>query len=257
MQAGPPSRVRFTLAGWGELPGTDRMLRKLFAAPALLAAASLVAAPAAAAPLPSAPRLPVEVAQGYGPYVSIGWGGGWGWGRGYPHRHHRHRGSTAGDILAGVLILGTIAAAANAAAKANQRPRYPDRSPYPDRRYDPRLDGPRGLDGAADLCLREIERDARAREVTRVERNAGGWLVSGTMADGGLFNCWVGPDGRIDRLEVGGRSRSLTDADRQLDDDAYRTARANAQAEVGAGPQPAYPGGPLPGEDIEPESPET
>lgn len=230
------------------------MFRKTIAAPALLAVASLVTTPAAATELPAAPRLPVETAHSYGPYVSAGWGGGWGWGGGY--RHRRHRGSTAGDILTGVLILGTIAAVANAANKANQRPRYPERYPYPDRR-EYRPDVTDGLDNAADLCVREIERDARTRDVTRVERDAGGWLVSGTMADGGLFNCWIGSDGRIDRVEVGGRSRSLSDIDRQLDEDTYRSARASADLSVEAEARPAYPGGPLPGEDVEEDSPET
>lgn len=226
------------------------MLTRLFAAPALLAAASLAAAPAASAELPVRAPVPVASTSQYGPYVSIGWGGGWGrgWG-GHRGRHHR-RGSTAGDILAGVLILGTIAAVANAAKRGNERRGYPQPYPNPDRRYDRpadwRAEGPQGLEGAADLCLRTVERNARAREVTRVERNADGWLVTGEMADGAGFTCSIGADGRIDRLDVGGRAQDLSVAeDRQYDDERYRTARA----EVEAGPQPAYPGGPLPGDE--------
>ena len=231
------------------------MLTKLLAAPAVLAAVSLTATPAAAVELPVVSHAPVEATSHYGPYVSVGWGGSWGrgWG-GYRGRHHR-RGSTAGDILTGVLILGTIAAVANAAKRSSERRSYPQPYPNPDRRYDYRPDGPQGLEGAADLCLREVERDARAREVTRVERSASGWLVTGEMADGAGFSCSIGADGRIERLEVGGRSQELSVEDDQYDEDRYRSARAEVDA-ADAGPQPAYPGGPLPGEE-EGETPES
>jgi hypothetical protein len=159
-----------------------------------------------------------------------------------------------------VLVLGTIAAVANAAAKAerNRGYPYPDRypaPPYPERRGDYRPEVPRGIEGAADMCLREVERDARAREVTRVERNASGWLVTGEMADGAAFSCSIGADGRIENIEVGGRAR-LGDYEASPADegDAYRSA----EVEADSGAQPAYPGGPLPGEpgedEPEPES---
>ena len=255
MQAGPPSRVGFSRSlGGADRLGIVSMPSKFLAAPAVLAAAALAATPAAAAELPVASYAPVEATSHYGPYVSAGWG--WGWGRGHRGRHHR-RGSTAGDILTGVLILGTIAAVANAAKRSAERRSYPDRYPNPDRRYDYRPDGPHGLEGAADLCLREVERDARAREVSRVERTANGWLVSGWMADGAAFSCSIGADGRIESLDVGGRARDLSVEDNQHDDDRYRSARAEVEANAAAGPQPDYPGGPLPGEDAEAEAPET
>ena len=51
------------------------------------------------------------------------------------HRHYRHRrgGVDAGDVIAGVLILGGIAAIADAASKNNRRERR-------DERYDPRYE---------------------------------------------------------------------------------------------------------------------
>lgn len=227
------------------------VLTKGFAAPAIAAALSLVAMPAEAALPIAPPSAPVADISHYGPYVGIGYGGGWGWGGGYRGRH-RHRGSTAGDILTGVLILGTIAAVASAAKRAERRP-YPERYPYPERRDDYRRAGPQGLDGAADQCLRAVERDARAREVTRVERGASGWLVTGVMADGAAFTCSIGADGRIEHIDVGGRAQAHGAADRQYDDDRYRSARA----EVDRGAEPSYPGGPLPGEDadVPPPSP--
>lgn len=219
------------------------------AMPAAIAALSLAATPAAAGEVSVITRVPTEQrVSSYGPYH----GGGWGWGGGHRHR----RGTTAGDILAGVLILGTIAAVASAASKAKQRRSYPDRYPYPDRQGDWRTSGPQGLDGAADLCLREIERDARVREVSRVERSAGGWLVTGAMADGAPFSCSIGADGRIDRIDIAGRARTLG-TDRQYGDERYRAARAEIDGETSGGGQPAYPGGPLPGEsplDAAPQS---
>lgn len=233
------------------------MLTKYLAAPAVLAAASLTVTPTAAADFPTPNPAPVETSGHYGPYGGIG--GGWGWGRSHHGRHRR--GSSAGDILTGVLILGTIAAVANAASKARARRGYPDRYPdperypHPDRRDDYRPDGPRGLEGAADLCLREVERDARAREVTRVERNASGWQVAGVMADGAAFSCSIGADGRIESVDVGGRARELGADDRQYDEERDRSARAEVDGSVDtgveAGPRPVYPGGPLPGEDVE------
>ena len=232
-------------------------LTKALAAPAILAAASLTAIPAVAAELPTSRHAPVASASHYGPYYGGHWGGG------YRHR----RGSSAGDILGGILILGTIAAVASAASKANRTRSYPQPYPYPDRRGDYRPQGPQGLEGAADLCMREVERNARAREVTRVERSASGWLVTGAMADGAAFSCSIGADGRIDRVDVGGRAQVLGDnapqydtapqsgTDRQYDDERYRSARADidsgADGAVHSGPQPAYPGGPLPGEDVD------
>lgn len=223
---------------------------KAFAFPVLLAALSLSATSAAAAELPTVRGdAPVQVSHSVSNY-----GGGWG-GR---HRY-RHRGrTTAGDVLGAVLVLGTIAAVANAASKANRERSYPypDRypRPYADRRGeyrpDARPDGPQGLEGAADLCLREVERDARARDVTRVERNASGWLVTGEMADGAGFTCSIGADGRIERIEMGGRAQVLGEAEpRYNDEDTYRSAEARVETDGDA--QPAYPGGPLPGEVVE------
>lgn len=216
------------------------MPASFLAVPALLAALSLSATPAAAVELPTTSHY--EPAQ-----ASAEYGGGWG------HRHrYRHRGrTTAGDVLGAVLVLGTIAAVANAAAKAerNRGYPYPNRYPYPDRR-DYRPDVPRGIEGAADMCLREVERDARAREVTRVERNASGWLVTGEMADGAAFTCSIGPDGRIENIEVGGRAR-LGDYEARSEDDDVSYGSAEAEAESGV--QPDYPGGPLPGDPVEDE----
>ena len=126
--------------------------------------------------------------------------GGWG------YRHH-DRVST-GDVLGGLLIIGTIAAIASAASK-DRRERAPDYRydpPYRDnQRYDqrdsdyvPPVDDRRGDDGAAaydngdvqrraaDACSWAVEAemgdDARVERIDGTEANNGGWYVTGTAS---------------------------------------------------------------------------
>ena len=111
------------------------------------------------------------------------------------------------------------------------------------------------------------------------QRVGEGWQVAGRLYDGNAFTCDVSANGRIDRIDYAGnfsgaaadgdeyRSTEVTD-DKQWSDDAYFEARQSqggsytatpvrgepeqmAQAEIDPeqGAQPAYPGGPLPGED--------
>lgn len=128
-----------------------------------------------------------------------GWGGGWGgWGR------HHHDRVDAGDVLAGVLIIGGITAIASAASKASKerrdRPeyRYPDQSrPEQDRGYEgadrnpsgtdnrPDWSESGGLNAAVDRCASEVERgDRRIETIESVNRADNGWRVAGHM-DGG------------------------------------------------------------------------
>ncbi|MEQ8411373.1 MAG: hypothetical protein RIB52_07445 [Erythrobacter sp.] len=153
-----------------------------------------------------------------------------GWrGRGWRGR----RGVDAGDVLAGVLVLGGIAAIASAASNNNRRERdvvvverdrvrYDDRYDerrYDDRRYDTRRrderryeesraparrSGASGLDRAVDMCLTQIERDVRVEEVDNVRRTARGWSVTGSLFNGSSFLCSIGSDGRIEGIDYGG-----------------------------------------------------
>ena len=168
------------------------------------------------------------------------------------HRWHRRDRIDGGDVIAGVLVIGAIAAIASAAkSNRNREYRYPQRYPAPDRPYDYRSnptdwrsgDG-RGLDRAVDMCARELERTARVDTVDAVERNGYGWRVTGRLGNGDAFTCSIGNDGRIESIDTGNRGATN---DRQWDDDGYAAARA---AQDGAA-APAYPGGPLPGEDID------
>ncbi len=151
----------------------------------------------------------------------------WGWG-GYGGRHHRHHDRVdAGDIFAGLLIVGGIAAIASAASNADKAkrrvdPRYPDSrndpQPYPrddSGRYgDSRGSYPGGpergaseMGGAVDSCVAEIERgDRQVESVDNVSRDPEGWRVDGRLDSGRDFSCTIDRDGRVRRATVDGRA---------------------------------------------------
>jgi len=170
-------------------------------------------------------------------------------------RWHRHRGGgvDAGDVIAGVLILGGIAAIASAASKSNRdrdyreddRYREPYRGSYPEERYDYRAPGSRysggGLDNAVDMCVGEVERGPeRVVSVDNVARTGDGWQVSGQIDRGGQFDCSIDNDGRIRNVDIGGSygrwegsgyeagSSNRAASDRQWNDEDYARARAQA-----------------------------
>lgn len=125
--------------------------------------------------------------------------GGWG------YRHHDR--ISTGDVLGGLLIIGTIAAIASSVSK-DKRDRAPDYRYDPPYRADDRQEVPRyepdapndaapGAYGrgevesrAADACSWAVEGemgdDARVDDITGTEPNNGGWYVTGTAsrADG-------------------------------------------------------------------------
>lgn len=151
------------------------------------------------------------------------------------HHHHRDR-VDAGDIFAGILIIGGIAAIASAAGRSDRERRerevrYPERR-YPsdqdyrdyrdyrdgDGRYgddrDDRYGRPygesnyaSGIDGAVDRCVSEVERDDRRVDtVDNVNREGDGWRVEGRLNNGRDFSCSVDVDGRIRRSTIDGRA---------------------------------------------------
>jgi hypothetical protein len=154
-------------------------------------------------------------------------------------------------------------------------PQFRDRRD--DRRADVRRTGSAGLDNAVDMCVERIERDVRIDTVDNVERTASGWQVSGSIFNGARFDCRIGNDGRIDAIDYDGTFgvSSVGAADGQWDDQSYANARAGVGGTVrpdlavqettargglavaptparaaSASALPAYPGGPIPGEDI-------
>lgn len=241
-----------------------------------MALGAMIATPVAAAPLPA------QAPASYSAVATV-------WNEGdmvqNQHRYRRYRrdrGIDGGDILAGVLILGGIAAVATAATRdRDNRPvptTYPEpRSDYRDARGSYRSGD--GLSNAADMCVEEVERDRRVENVDQVQRLATGWVVTGTTFDGQDFVCTIGQNGRIETIDYAGgeatqgyaddnetyarqreedyyNSRAPVE-DRQYDDDRYYAERARAGGQSAPeyrsdGPRPAYPGGPLPGDDDRP-----
>ncbi|WP_435417237.1 hypothetical protein WAB17_10190 [Parerythrobacter aurantius] len=183
------------------------------------------------------------------------------------HRRWRYRDRVdAGDVIAGIAILGGIAAIASAVDRDGGRDRYEDRR-Y-DRRYDERRYRTDTLDRAVNACTREIERDIRVDGVDSVNRLGEGWEVRGRLYNGGGFTCLVSGEGRIDRIDYGRDFQgsaapydgAAATAPGQWADDTYAAARAGRDSAYGSpaepdaqsdSAQPAYPGGPLPGEEID------
>ena len=183
------------------------------------------------------------------------------------YRGRYRNGVDAGDVVGGLLILGTIAAVASAASQPRRERSYPYRTST---NYNRSSSAARGIDSAANMCVREIERDVRVDSVDSVERSGSDWRVSGSLYNGDNFICQIGPDGRIDDVTYNGRGdyqgSYSSDEDRQWTDDRYSSAWNNAgpatpdNAYTRNGPTnsasaPAYPGGPLPGESYD-DSPE-
>jgi hypothetical protein len=166
--------------------------------------------------------------------------------RGWHRYHHDHDGISAGDVIAGALIIGGIAAIASAASKSNRnRERYDNPPPppaprYRDDSYDYSVSPPAsdyqtgGINDAVNICVDQVERgDARVASVDNASRRADGWRVSGQLSAGGGFNCWIDNDGRIRRVDFGGDSHSAYNApaqDGQWSDQAYARAREQADA---------------------------
>jgi hypothetical protein len=128
----------------------------------------------------------------------------------------------AGDVIAGILILGGIAAIAGAASRNRERDmRYPERYPGREPRgvaYDSRGQS-RGIDRAVDMCVAELERGReRVASVESAARTGQGWHVAGELAGGQSYSCWIGNDGRVNDIDVGGYQGSYAgDADREWD----------------------------------------
>lgn len=155
------------------------------------------------------------------PALARGWGD--------HHWRSRDRGIDGGDILAGVLILGGIAAVASAASKSRKESREPDYR-TPDRDYrgdgadyrgdypggpaggdDPQDYGDRGpasvsdARNAVDSCVDAVERgQTRVRSVDAVNRDRDGWRVEGRADDGRDFSCSLDRDGRIRGIGMDG-----------------------------------------------------
>lgn len=162
--------------------------------------------------------------------------------RGWGGRHYRDR-VDIGDVLTGVLIIGGIAAIANAAKNRENTRGYP--LPRSDDGYRYRTPGGyersdgRGMDRAVDMCVDEVERrSGRVASVDGANRNADGWQVSGELERGAGYSCRIGNDGRISDVQVTGEdygygygtAPAVPVEDRQWSDEDYARARAAQDA---------------------------
>lgn len=210
-------------------------LIRRFAAASACAAAFSLAMPATAVEVPQA--APVSASHAAAVYEGE---------TAQNHRWGRYRGRDridAGDVLAGVLILGTVAAIAGAAKRDRNRVERVPPPPYPDDRYRYRSGeydgGGRGLERAVDMCVDEIERGQdRVEGVDGANRTGEGWTVSGALEGGAGFTCRIDNMGRIRAIDIGGaRGAHAPPAENnQYGDDVYaraRTAQAGAYAQPG------------------------
>ena len=239
-----------------------KLLRHSASCAALLAACTMGAAPASAAPLPAIAHSQQAIETGAGEVQNNH--------RYRDYRHHRRGGIGAGDVIAGVLVIGAIAAIAGAGRNDRERTRDRDYPRSQNARYRTRDDAPRyessGIERAVDMCVDQVERgDTRVGSVNDAARTADGWRVSGALEAGSAWNCWIDNDGRVREVNLGDSGFSAARAegsDRQLSDADYARARAEVRSEAPAGytysrtqqatddaPRAAYPGGPVEGEE--------
>jgi hypothetical protein len=182
---------------------------KLAAATAVAAALSLAAAPASAAELP---RVAGQGETWDAHALDVA-----------GHGHHRgHRGGwgrgddwdiDGDDVLAGVLILGGIAAISAIANSGKHReqsypePSYPEPEAYPDGvAYQAPDDRSRsgGMAQAVDTCVAEVEAGrGPVGSVDRASRSGDGWYVAGELDGGAPYSCWVDGAGRVTDIEAG------------------------------------------------------
>lgn len=221
--------------------------KKFSATSACAAMIMLGMAPANAAPLAVnvTPKTPIATStlgwnadvetanrhrRGYGGFGVYGGYGGYG---GYG----RYRGGVdGGDILAGILIVGGIAAIASAAANSS-RSRYEDRR-YEDRRYEDRRyereryerrddnrrneesryenqsyqnrapQGTNDVQTAISVCsnaaVQQAGRDARVSDIQSVSRDGNGWRVEGGLSNNQSQSFLCGSsNGRVDFVQIG------------------------------------------------------
>lgn len=152
-------------------------------------------------------------------------------GRGHYGRHHGRDHVSTGDVIAGIMVIGAIAAIASEAGGSGSGQRD-----YPERNADPAPTGYRatGMDRAVDMCVAEVERrSGRVEDVDSANRGADGWFISGTTTDDRAWTCRIGADGRAATVEVGDDYRAGRDtappqglAAGQYDDAYYASARA-------------------------------
>ena len=152
------------------------------------------------------------------------------------HRRRNRGGSTIGNVLTGLLVVGGIAAVAKAIDKDQEKRRrdrtqgrdYPYDEPYDYRNSErDRRDGSFGrgesreADRAVDACAAEAARTGRVDEILDVDRVGDEWRVRGDYDDGRAFSCSVDRNGRA----YVGMDSQASNAWNTRDDDGDPVAR--------------------------------
>lgn len=217
------------------------ILRSAACAAILLATATMIVSPVAAATR----TVPITIPPSARPAPNPAWNSAdetfnehrW---RGY--RRHRDR-IDGGDVLAGILVIGGIAAIASAAG--DNKNRRGERREYPrnDRPYDYREDyrndgrdrdyggadpgnGRGAMDRAVDACAAEAGRTGQVDEIFGVERIDGEWRVKGDYRNGRAFTCSVDGNGKA-YVGVGDHAANGAWDARGGDDEAVAAAPAS------------------------------
>ena len=116
---------------------------------------------------------PAFAGWGNGGYGGYGGYGGHGW-----HRRHRDH-VDAGDVIAGVAIVGILAAVLSSSAK-KKRERETGQNGYPEQRGNINSE-----DAAVDACVIAAETQfgnrSSVRDINAVDRTADGWDVEGVV----------------------------------------------------------------------------
>lgn len=185
---------------------------------ALLVSVSLIATPALAAALsvPAiGPATEAPVAS-WSPAADVAHDRGWGPPRGH---HHHDDGIDGGDLIAGILLLGGIAAIFSATNNANknkqaEQDRYRTQQPEPrdsapDYRAQPSQPQNWGegadmtkLDAAADACVDAVSSRGKVDHVYTVDPSGNGYRVTGDFTTGETFACAVS-GGHVDNVYYG------------------------------------------------------
>jgi hypothetical protein len=154
-------------------------------------------------------------------------------------RWHDRDDVDAGDVIAGVVLLGAIAAIASSGKRDRDRDQDRDYDYDYDADRDKDVDGvayqvptqegtytSRGIDRAVDMCVDEVQRrETRVSTVDSATRGPDGWHVSGDLENGQHYLCAIGNDGQISDVFVGDNGVAATDG--QYDDAYYTSARAS------------------------------
>lgn len=145
-------------------------------------------------------------------------GGGWG---------HHGDGIDAGDIFAGLLIMGGIAAIAGAISQRNAEQRD-EPQPVPDKYREFPNEGdvgggeapngwrsgahPSSLDQAVEMCADEAQNRGDVDQIWDAGPMDGGFVVRGNLVSGDSFTCKVDSAGRIAQMAVGSQQTTVAPA---------------------------------------------